>query len=769
MATHRCALCYPDPVSFPLGRESVWVSRFPNKSATTLDAVEMSLPELRTLVLETSAGDKTQLPLLKLARFGNRRSDRNSLRHNANVDAISGIELDYDAKAVPLEEAAAVLRQSKLTALVYTSPSHAASNPKWRLILPTSADRPPAERARLVARVNGLFAGIMAPESFTLSQAYYFGRVGANPDQRPVTISGTFIDLRNDLDAGAIGKEGRTFDDAPHQSSDEAEAPDELIAAALKAIPNDDVDWESWNLVGMATWRASGGSAGAFAAFDAWSEKCGKYNARNTAEKWSHYFASPPTSIGFGTLAHFARKADPCWRDAHDAEILARMDAAGRDEAVHAAILAEMEDDEPPKATPSADETKPSADKPTNETKPSADGKPTDDAKPKDSTGNQSKADYTNFFRDRFSRGGGGDGSEYDYGEKKATLVRASDVVPRAKNWLWPGHLLRGGLELLTGLPGLGKSQVQCSLVACVSAGLKWPDGAPAIAPMNTIMVTAEDALDQEVVPRLMAAGANLERVHILKSIKADNKRRQFMLAEDLDELQRAIQWIGNVGIITIDPITAYMGGKMDSHKSTEVRSQLGPLKDFAEQSDIAVSAITHPAKNAGHKAIDHFIGSQAFIAAARIGHAVFEEIGEEERPTGRILFTNPKNNPSPKKPTLAYRIAEIVIGQDPNGGNITSPHVVWDESPVDISADAAIAASGQKGTRDEAQEARTFLKSILAAGPRPQEEIVEEGSQLGFTERQLKFAKRKLGVTSFKEHGVAHGAWYWQLPEVVL
>ena len=61
MATHRCALCYPDPVSFPLGRESVWVSRFPNKSATTLDAVEMSLPELRTLVLETSAGDKTQL------------------------------------------------------------------------------------------------------------------------------------------------------------------------------------------------------------------------------------------------------------------------------------------------------------------------------------------------------------------------------------------------------------------------------------------------------------------------------------------------------------------------------------------------------------------------------------------------------------------------------------------------------------------------------------------------------------------------------------
>ena len=108
---------------------------------------------------------------------------------------------------------------------------------------------------------------------------------------------------------------------------------------------------------------------------------------------------------------------------------------------------------------------------------------------------------------------------------------------------------------------------------------LKWPDGASAIAPMNVIMVTAEDALDQEVVPRLIAAGANLERVHILKCIKADNRRRQFLLAEDLDELQRAIKQIGDVGLITIDPITAYMGGKMDSHKTTEVRSQLGPLQ----------------------------------------------------------------------------------------------------------------------------------------------------------------------------------------------
>jgi hypothetical protein len=270
-------------------------------------------------------------------------------------------------------------------------------------------------------------------------------------------------------------------------------------------------------------------------------------------------------------------------------------------------------------------------------------------------------------------------------------MVRAADVVMRRKSWIWKGHLLRGGLELMTGQPGLGKSQVQCHLVACATAGSKWPDGAPGIAPVNVIMVTAEDALDSEVVPRLVAAGANLDRVYILKSIRTDKQQRQFLLAEDLIALEREIARIGDVGLITIDPITAYMGGKMDSHKATEVRSQLGPLKDFAERINTAVSAITHPAKNASQRAIDHFIGSQAFIAAARIGHVCTEEIEEDEdgnrEPTGRTLFTNPKNNPHKMMPTLAYTIGELVVGQDPQTAEtIAAPRVIWDDEAVDIS-----------------------------------------------------------------------------------
>ena len=107
-------------------------------------------------------------------------------------------------------------------------------------------------------------------------------------------------------------------------------------------------------------------------------------------------------------------------------------------------------------------------------------------------------------------------------------MVCAADVKMRVKRWLWEGHLLCGALELLTGQPGLGKSQLQCYIVACVTAGLPWPDGAKAIAPANVIMVTAEDALDTEVVPRLKAAGADLKRIFFLQYIKTDKHKRQF-------------------------------------------------------------------------------------------------------------------------------------------------------------------------------------------------------------------------------------------------
>ena len=362
---------------------------------------------------------------------------------------------------------------------------------------------------------------------------------------------------------------------------------------------------------------------------------------------------------------------------------------------------------------------------------------------------------------------------------KSSDIICAADIEMRAKHWLWEGHLLRGAVELLSGTPGLGKSQVQIHYVACATTGLPWPNGAEAIDPVNVIMVTTEDALDQEVVPRLIAAGADRKRVFILRYIRTDPKtKRQFLLAEDLEQLERDMARIGDVGLITIDPITAYMGGKMDSHKATEVRSQLGPLKDFAERNDVAISAITHPAKGAGPRAIDHFIGSQAFVAAARIGHVCVEEMEQEEDdegkskmvPTGRILFANPKNNADKRKLTLAYTIGSVSVGQDPNTKEtILAPRVIWDKDAVDITADEAVAlvrGATKDQTKSNQQKAvQAFLKEVLCGkGPRLSKEVTEQALAQGFTENQLRTARERLRVRSRKAPGEG-GGWLWELP----
>jgi hypothetical protein len=342
-------------------------------------------------------------------------------------------------------------------------------------------------------------------------------------------------------------------------------------------------------------------------------------------------------------------------------------------------------------------------------------------------------------------------------------LRKVEQIMSRPLHWIWDNHLLRGALELISGLPNIGKSQAQISLVASTTTRKPWPDGTDSGDPLNVIMLTAEDTLDQTVKPRLLAAGADTGRVYVLKCIKCDGEDRQFFLGEDLDLLEKSIKDIGDVALITIDPITAFMGGRMDSHKATEVRSQLGPLKDFAEKMNVAVSAITHPAKNAGPRAMDHFIGSQAFIAAARIGHVCVPEMIDGEK-TGRILFTSVKYSASEQPPTLAYSIEGITVTDPINPYcELKTSHVVWENGAVDMTADEAVrAASGKDKHGGRQSEVQAFLKDMLGLGmPIPVSQILEEGLKRGFSKRQLDFAKDRLGIVSSQPGGLK-SPWFW-------
>jgi hypothetical protein len=216
--------------------------------------------------------------------------------------------------------------------------------------------------------------------------------------------------------------------------------------------------------------------------------------------------------------------------------------------------------------------------------------------------------------------------------------------------------------------------------------------------PGNVIALVAEDN-NKTFLHRLKGAGADLARVKTFKYVRRNARDELFLLREDLDKLAAACRDVGDVRLITIDPITAYMGSGrgFDSHRATDVRSQLAPLKDFAEHLDICVVAATHPPKGASARAaIDSFIGSQAFIATARVGKYLVTELGEPDdrgfrRPTGRVLFTTPKTSDGPTPPTLAFQQEDIVIGYVPGTDTlIKTRRIVWDTEPIDLTVDEA-------------------------------------------------------------------------------
>jgi putative DNA primase/helicase len=196
----------------PLDR-SLTLTRFNSKVASKKREVETTLRDLESKIKSIVKPDKDSLPWLKLASFGDDRTDKNSLRHDANVLHVHGIECDYDAGAMTIGQAAKLLKEANLAALLYESASSTLFEPRFRVLCPCSTSLAPQERKQLVARVNGVLGGTLDGASFNLSQAFLFGGIEGQPTPRTELVEGRYIDQAHDLDAGAIGRRAKADSD----------------------------------------------------------------------------------------------------------------------------------------------------------------------------------------------------------------------------------------------------------------------------------------------------------------------------------------------------------------------------------------------------------------------------------------------------------------------------------------------------------------------------------------------------------------------------
>ena len=269
-------------------------------------------------------------------------------------------------------------------------------------------------------------------------------------------------------------------------------------------------------------------------------------------------------------------------------------------------------------------------------------------------------------------------------------------------------------------------------------------------------MLSAEDAVGDTIRPRLEAAGADLNLVEVLEAIhdEKNGAKRSFNLKDDLDKLETAIADYGDVVLVTLDPITSYLGRGVDSHQTADVRAVLEPLASFSERTGVAVLAVSHPPKAPQAKAINSITGSLAFVAAARVVLLVVADPDDDDR----SLLLPVKNNLSGAAEGMGYRLV-----QRPITGGIIASHVHWDTEPVDISASEALRAS-HAGAATKLEEAKTFLREQLSGGPASPDAIITKGATVGLSEKTLRRAKRSVGIVA-KKDGFSAG-WTWELPE---
>ena len=274
--------------------------------------------------------------------------------------------------------------------------------------------------------------------------------------------------------------------------------------------------------------------------------------------------------------------------------------------------------------------------------------------------------------------------------------------------------------------------------------------------------LAAEDDPADTLSPRLMAAGADRTRVHVVKAVKeASGAERAFNLARDLDQFANGRD-MSEVKLLVIDPISAYLtsdkGGRVSQNSGCDVRAIQTRLAAFAVKNDLAVLTVSHLNKTGGTKAINRITGSLEWVAAVR---AMF--LVTEEPKTGGRLLLPVKNNLAQDSIGYAFRIEEKVVAD----GMPTSA-VVWRDDPVTMTADEALASPSAGPKRQPAlAEAEDFLRLLLRDGPMPSKELQREAAEAGVSVSSLRRAAHNLGVKKIRVEGYADkGHWVWKLPD---
>lgn len=333
-----------------------------------------------------------------------------------------------------------------------------------------------------------------------------------------------------------------------------------------------------------------------------------------------------------------------------------------------------------------------------------------------------------------------------------------TDVPVEQILWLWDRRIPLGGASLLPGREGLGKSTLAYDVAARATRGQL--DGDLIGTPCDVVVIGCEDALGAVIVPRLIAAGADLARAFFLESTDPE-AASAFSAPMDVPALDRLLAKLPNPRLIIVDPLDAHLG--VDTHKKADTQRAIGTLARVAQRRELAVVGIAHHSKAPTLDALDRVNGSKAFTTSVR---SVLTIAPHPDAPDGdeRVLAVSKANlTRRDTIPVLKFRIEGHDITHE--GLTVNTSRVIWLGEATGVDPDRVLAAPGDD--REDGTDAASTLATILEDGPLWAKEAFDAMTSAGFSKDQAKRAKAKLKVTTSKvgAPGDADQGWKWSLP----
>ena len=313
-----------------------------------------------------------------------------------------------------------------------------------------------------------------------------------------------------------------------------------------------------------------------------------------------------------------------------------------------------------------------------------------------------------------------------------------ADIPSMAIEWIWEGVLARRKMTMIAGPPGLGKSTIGCAAAAVVSSAGRFPCENGNVEPGNVLILSAEDDAGDTVKPRLIAARADLARVHVVEATRSGYRSdgtpifRPVDLDADLGRLRAYAGSIGGARLAIIDPISAYIGRRLDSHKASDVRELLAGVRQLAIDVDCAVLAIAHLNKSINSDAIGRVNASGAIRrGAARSLHG---DARSARARSGADAAAEDQHRPRRPRFRLRNRAGPGVPRRRPRGAGEPGP--VGNAARRDARGRGPRPrireASDQRLDAPQLEQAVEFLRTVLAGGPRKSKEIHAEAREAG-------------------------------------